>query len=113
MQGLLWGTLEVTIAFVIACMPATRLFVQHFFPVLATKISAAKSTGRSKQRTTGHGCSTITSDEGGGGGRAAVRGDSARKILAESTLTGDIEFEDLGLIEIGTLEEENRPGLGV
>lgn len=46
MSGLLWGTLEVTTAFVIACMPSTRLFIQHFFPVLATKFTTAVSSKR-------------------------------------------------------------------
>lgn len=44
MAGLLWSTLEVTTAFAIACMPATRLFVQHFTPVVRRRVSRAVST---------------------------------------------------------------------
>lgn len=113
MQGLLWGTLEVTTAFVIACMPATRLFVQHFFPVLATKITAAVSTGRSK-RTARQGFSTITSDEERGGtrGSRAVSYGHHRhglaKTLAGSTLTDENDLEGFDLVPLDTLEEERR-----
>lgn len=44
MSGLLWSTLEVTTAFVVACIPATRLFVQHFFPVVKSSVSRALSS---------------------------------------------------------------------
>lgn len=44
MAALLWSTLEVTTAFVVACIPATRLFVQHFFPVIKSGASRALSS---------------------------------------------------------------------
>lgn len=113
MQGLLWGTLEVTTAFVIACMPSTRLFVQHFFPVLSTKITAAVSSSRSK-RTTRQGFSTITSDEERGGTRGSRvvsyghRRYGPAKTLAGPTLTNEYELEGFDLVPLGTLEEERR-----
>lgn len=111
MQGLLWGTLEVTTAFVIACMPSTRLFVQQFFPVLSTKITAAVSSGRSK-RTTRQGFSTITSDEDRGtrSSRALSHGYryGQAKTLAGSALTNETDVEGFDLVPLDTLEEERR-----
>lgn len=121
MQGLLWGTLEVTIAFVIACIPSTRLFVQHFFPVIATRISSAVSSRPSKHAKR-HAFSTITSsDEGAGprgGPRALLRGSqygpsgdstTTAKALARSTLEEEENgLQDLEFIPLSTLEEERR-----
>lgn len=113
MQGLLWGTLEVTTAFVIACMHSTRLFVQHFFPVLSTVITAAVSSGRSK-RTTRQGFSTITSAEEGSGTRGSRvisyghHRYGPAETLAESTLTNETDVEGFDLIPLDTLEEERR-----
>lgn len=42
--GLFWSTLEITTAFVISCIPATRLFLQHFSPVVGHYVSHALST---------------------------------------------------------------------
>ncbi|CAN8100488.1 unnamed protein product [Discula destructiva] len=115
MQGILWGTLEVTTAFVIACMPATRVFAQRYFPVLATSVSAVVSGLRSgsNKRNNADGFSTVVSEDGGhimsknfgGGGR-----DRQSKYLAGTTLaSGDeTELEEIPLKNVE--DRESRIG---
>lgn len=101
MQGLLWGTLEVTTAFVIACLPSTRLFVQHFFPRLATKVTGAFSGASSKSHTrsgtgpnnggSGFGFASLASADGRGGGFDSKNRRS--KNLGGPTLTEEREME--------------------
>lgn len=90
--------------------------------MVATRISASMSSGRTK-RTTGHGFSTMTSDEGGAGqgrvravlrgSRSGPRGDAKRNTLGGSTVTEENELGALDTIALGRLEEERGPGLAV
>lgn len=96
MAGLIWSTLEVVTAFVCACMPALRLFIQHFFPVMrrgiaslaASTMATVTSNSRRasmKTRPSWRGLSanyptaptttmaTVAGDEGGGGGDGGGR----------------------------------------
>lgn len=47
MAGFLWSMLEVTTAFVIACVPATRLFLNHYVPAVRNRVSWVVSTATS------------------------------------------------------------------
>lgn len=126
MAGLIWSTLEVMTAFVCACMPALRLCIQHFFPVMKKGITSlaastmATVTSNSRRASMKAGYSwrglpssypaapmttmaTVAEDEGdGGGGGGDARGRPARSFGLSSkggglnSMVGEEEGKDGG-----------------
>lgn len=97
MSGLLWGTLEIFTAFVIACLPSTRLFLQHFFPVLATKFTTAVSSNKRTVQSSAAGTIVELQDAArfGAGGPG---GDRRSKAMGPTTqVLQDIETDQTPL----------------
>lgn len=123
MAGLIWSTLEVVTAFLCACVPAMRLFIQHFFPVMKKGLSTFATstvvtvTGSSRRASTkvGYGwrgissnypaapantTATVAGDEeiGGGGGGDAGAGRRLARSFGLSSKGAGLD---------GTMGEEN------
>lgn len=96
MSGLLWGTLEVFTAFVIACLPSTRLFVQHFFPVVKAKFTTAVSSHRT-------GGSAGTNVELQDVGRFGSAGD--RRHKTKGSTTSAVKYPETDEIPLRAVED--------
>lgn len=115
MAGLLWSMLEVTTAFVIACVPATRLFLKHYVPNVKKRVSKVVSTVTSTTLNNNNNNNNNTTSKTTGDGTKSWRGLSSAAAGPGGTVVSGVGRESTTRVSGGggnPDDDDGREGEG-